>query len=272
MHRLDTRAVFHAEDRILEIDLVDLHLETPADVAALYDMLELRITETGRRWFFLINYLNCRIDPEAWVNFAARGKRLNLGGSLGTVRFNTADETGSEIERRADAEKFEANLVANRAAAIAKLKAMRDEHFRKHPEREPVDAETAARYAARISFDREAGFMEADFSDFAFTDSGVVNDFYDVIEREIAATGREKWYFLVNYRGCEVHPEAWIAFANRGKKLNIAHSRGSVRYAATGDTAEEILERSRLESFDPNICSSREEAVERIAAMKSGSA
>ena len=57
----------------------------------------------------------------------------------------------------------------------------------------------------RISFDHDANIMEADFSNFSFTDSRIVNAFYDAIGRRISESGRDKWFFLANYRNCEVH-------------------------------------------------------------------
>ncbi|MEZ5729447.1 MAG: hypothetical protein R3E48_16510 [Burkholderiaceae bacterium] len=54
---------------------------------------------------------------------------------------------------------------------------------------------------------------------------------------------------------------AWIAFASRGKKLNLAWSLGSVRYDASPETAAEIRARAGTEAFDPNLFPSRDEAV-----------
>jgi hypothetical protein len=267
---LDTRAIFHDEEDILEIDLSDLTLRTPRDVIALYDMLDRRVAATARKWFFLINYRDCIVHQEAWFDHARRGKKLNLTFSLGTVRFNTPDDTKLEIEQRADREKFEANLVANREAAIAELSMMRDAYRKRNPRREPLSPDTLAGFAARVSFEPDARIMEVDFSDFEFATPQIVNGFYDMIEKRIAESGQMKWYFLVNYRNCEVAPEAWVAFAHRGKRLNVTCSLGSVRYAATGETEAEIAMRSKAEDFDLNLYPSRASAVKRIAAMRGG--
>ncbi len=85
----EPRVRFMQEDRIMDIDLSDLRLRHSRDVDDLIDYLERRIEQTGRRWFFLINYSNCQIEPAAWVQWARRGKELNVGGSLGTVRYET---------------------------------------------------------------------------------------------------------------------------------------------------------------------------------------
>lgn len=283
MRDLASRVRFDAERRVMEIDLTDLALATPEDVAALYDLLDAQVEAAGGRWFFLINYLNCRIEPAAWVSFATRGKRLNVLHSLGTVRYNTVEETGAEIARRADAEAFEANLVANRQAALDKLAALRAAGPAEAPTpcaaapSTPVAEIEAARSAGdpvfdpRIRFDPAAEIMEADFEGLRFCDSQMVDALYDRIEERIAITGRERWFFLVNYRDCQVFPEAWIAYAHRGKRLNVKHSLGSVRYAASTATADAIAARAARERFDPNLFPSRAAALAKIQEMRGAS-
>jgi len=115
-------------------------------------------------------------------------------------------------------------------------------------------------YANRTRFIAELDVLEIDFSGFEFSSASIVNEFYDVIEAEVLKTGR-KWYLLVNLSEHSVWPEAWVAFANRGKKLNVACSRGTVRFATSpegGDTAGR------------NIKASRTEALAEIEKLKSG--
>lgn len=71
----------------------------------------------------------------------------------------------------------------------------------------------------RISFDTDLQVMHVDFSDFTFADSPTVNMFYDRLEAGIAATGTEKWFFLVNLTapGSTLKPRP----PNRGA---VAHS------------------------------------------------
>ena len=120
-------------------------------------------------------------------------------------------------------------------------------------------------YAARIHILQDLDVVEIDFSDFAFDSSKVVNDFYDVIEAQIDRTGRD-WYFLVNYGDCSVWPEAWVAFAHRGKRINASHSLGTVRYAHRGENGE--AKDFRSDSYDPNLFDSRDAALAKIAEMK----
>ena len=122
----EARVRFIDADRIMDIDLSDITLYHSKDVDDLYDYLQERIEKSGQRWYFLVNYNNCRIMPEAWVEFAKRGKALNIGGALGSVRYETGSETEGEIRMRAESQAFRPNVRNTRAEAldrIAELKA-----------------------------------------------------------------------------------------------------------------------------------------------------
>lgn len=122
---------------------------------------------------------------------------------------------------------------------------------------------------ARITFDPELQIMEADFSDFHFTDSPTVNAFYDRLEARIAETGEEKWFFLVNLNGTRIDPAAWTAYSRRGRALNLAHSMGSVRFDASEETRQQILRAANTEAFDPNLFTDRDAALARIRTLPS---
>jgi hypothetical protein len=92
-----------------------------------------------------------------------------------------------------------------------------------------VSQEDFDRYIQRIHMDEDLEVIEVDLSDFEFSSSKVVNDFYDVLDQRIEATGR-RWFLVVNYRNCSIWPEAWVAIAHRGKKVNVSYSMGTVRY------------------------------------------
>lgn len=120
---------------------------------------------------------------------------------------------------------------------------------------------------SRVTFHHELEIMEVDFSEFSFSNSGDVNTVYDAIERRIAQTDR-KWYFMINYRGTRIDPDAWFQYALRGKDINVASSLGSVRFDPREPTRAEIMKRATSENFNPNLVSTRDEAVERILVMK----
>ncbi|MDG1431274.1 MAG: hypothetical protein P8L68_01590 [Paracoccaceae bacterium] len=121
----------------------------------------------------------------------------------------------------------------------------------------------------RISFHQHLMTMEADFSDFNFENSTIVNSFYDRLEDRIAETGEEKWFFLVNLCGTRIDPSAWFAYSRRGRDLNLAHSMGSVRFDASEVTARQIERAANTDAFDPNLFTTRDAAIERIKALPS---
>jgi hypothetical protein len=122
--------------------------------------------------------------------------------------------------------------------------------------------ETDSRYAGRIQFFEELRVVEIDFSEFVFTSTKMVNDFYDLLDRLIETTG-QLWYIIVNYHNCRVWPEAWVAFAHRGKKVNVSYSLGTVRYYdASADEDDSTL------LSDPELLSSRDEALAHIEALR----
>ncbi len=125
-----------------------------------------------------------------------------------------------------------------------------------------------AQFADRLHFLEHEQVMEVDFSDLTFDSSAMVDEFYDLIEQEITARGSSKWYFLVNYRNTRIFELAWIRFAQRGKRVNLSSSMGSVRYAVREDVGYSIESSARKENFDPNLFNTREEALGEIQRMK----
>jgi len=126
----------------------------------------------------------------------------------------------------------------------------------------PEPAPAADRgFSGRLRVDPDHDVIEIDFSDYEFRNSGMVNEFFDAIEDLARRTGR-RWFFLTNFRNCRVWPEAWVAFAHRGKKARVLHGHGSVRYAEhpDGDQASS--------PGDPDIYPSRAAAVAKIVELK----
>jgi hypothetical protein len=115
------RVTFHQGEEIMEIDMTNVALEHSRDVHDLYDVLETMIAETGRKWYFLINYEGTRIFSNAWVEYAARGKKLNEGGSLGSVRFAPGSETETDIRLRAETGGFRPNIRNTREEALERI-------------------------------------------------------------------------------------------------------------------------------------------------------
>lgn len=121
---------------------------------------------------------------------------------------------------------------------------------------------------ARIRFHPEIEVMEADFSGLRFTAEETVDRVYDFIEEKIAETGEDKWYFLVNLQDVHIDSAAWLRYGRRGRKLNEAHSLGSVRFDASPETQAEIAARAEAEDFDANLCPDRMTALDRITTIR----
>ena len=128
------------------------------------------------------------------------------------------------------------------------------------PEKEHLGRDSE--YADRIHFFEDLQIIEVDFSDFVFSSSKIVNDFYDKLDQLIESSG-ERWYIVVNYHHCRIWPEAWVAFAHRGQKVNVSYSLGTVRYF----NASSVDEDSPLLS-DPDMFPSRDEALARIEQLR----
>ncbi len=126
---------------------------------------------------------------------------------------------------------------------------------------------SADEYASRVHILDAFDTIEIDFSEFEFSSSAIVNSFYDVIDKLVEETGRD-WYFVVNYRDCSIWPEAWVAFAHRGKHVNVTHSLGTVRYVELAGTDDQSKPEFRSEHYDPNLFDSRDEALAKIQEMK----
>ena len=122
------RLTFHHDRETLEVDCSGMSFRAAAEVDAFYDVVDAKVDESGSRWYFLVNYEGCNIAPEAWDQFAERGKRANIAHGLGTVRFGAAEEVRDTIRSRAQSEQFRANLYQSRVAAVRALTYMRRRH------------------------------------------------------------------------------------------------------------------------------------------------
>ena len=261
----DARITFHDDLQTMEADFSGFDFSSSALVNEFYDRIEELIRKTGEdQWFFLVNYSGCRIDSTAWVAFSRRGKDLNLAHSMGSVRFDVSEATRKQIERDAETERFDPNLFADRDHAIDRIKTFKSKRRARIVHKPNFTRNEIVR---RISFDPDGPIMEADFSNMTFEHSRDVDDVYDYLEEKIKESDR-KWFFLVSMENCEIHPGAWVRYAYRGKRLNIAASLGSVRFAPGSETEEEIRLRAESQGFRPNIRNTRTEALERIAEMK----
>ena len=122
-----SRISFDDAATIMNVDFSNFAFHHSRDVNDVYDHIEERVKETDRKWFFLVNLENCQIMPKAWVQYAHRGKMLNIAASLGSVRFAPGSETEEEIRLRAESQDFRPNLFNTREDAIERIAEMREE-------------------------------------------------------------------------------------------------------------------------------------------------
>ncbi len=263
------RIQFHTDDQIMECDFSNLTFDVAKTVNDFYDELERQIGETGQKWFFLVNYYNCRIMTEAWITFAHRGKKLNIAFSMGSARFAANPVTSEAILEDSQSKNFDPNLFPSRDEAVAYLRAQRAEIPAEDYEATITkQAEAPGRpIPDRIQFLADLDVMEVDFSEVTFERSRDVDAFYETIDQKLAETGT-KWYFMVNYRDCVIMPEAWYRWAVWSKRLNRAYSLGTVRYNPQEETTEALETRARAQEATSNIVSSRDEALAKLAEMR----
>ena len=119
------RIVFHDALQAMEVDLSGANLASAADADAFFDEINKQAAQTGRRWYFLINYGDCVIAPEAWDRYSARGKETNIAHSLGTVRVVPSTAMREAIREQAGREMFRANMFQSRDQAMLALGEMR---------------------------------------------------------------------------------------------------------------------------------------------------
>jgi branched-chain amino acid transport system ATP-binding protein len=119
------RITFHDAIVTMEADFSTMTFADAAQVDAIYDEIERRLAETGRRWFFLVIYTDCVVAVEAWTRFAERGKNANINHSLGSVRVGATAQTRDAIRESAGKESFRSNIYDTRDQALLALGEMR---------------------------------------------------------------------------------------------------------------------------------------------------
>ena len=119
------RIVFHDAIETMEVDFSSMTFADAAQVDAIYDEIDRRLAETGRRWFFLVIYTDCVVAGEAWPRFAERGKNANINHGQGSVRVGATAQTRDAIRKSAERESFRSNIHDTRDQALLALGEMR---------------------------------------------------------------------------------------------------------------------------------------------------
>ncbi|WP_375280649.1 hypothetical protein [Pseudooctadecabacter sp.] len=262
---LDDRITVHEGAQIVEIDFEGLKFRSSADVNAFYDHVEARLQETGEpQWFFMVNTRDYRVDESAWFAFTRRGRDLNEGHTMKTVRYDADPDTVAQIARVKGTDRENPNLFGSRDAAWGYLSALPS---KRRERRAHTPSFTKDAFVRRLQFDHEAKILEIDLSGMNILHARDVNDLHNWAEEAIRAT-RHKWWVVFNYEGTRIQSPAWVQFSLRSEEFNKTYSMGSVRYAMGSETEADKRLRYEAKSTRPNIRNTRGEALERLAEMQ----
>lgn len=116
---LSDRLIIDEAIDLMELDFSNLEFSSSDLVNEFFDLVDRAVIASQRRWYFLVNYSNCHVWPEAWITFAHRGKKVNVNYALGTVRYAEGDAAAqSTVGQHAE---------PSREAALARIEEMRRE-------------------------------------------------------------------------------------------------------------------------------------------------
>jgi branched-chain amino acid transport system ATP-binding protein len=123
------------------------------------------------------------------------------------------------------------------------------------------------RFPGRITLVEALELLDVDFSNLVFSTKEQIDEFYDEVDRMLAASGR-RWYFLVNYADCTITDEVWDHFGERGKHSNVTYGLGTVRFGVSAPTRQTIRARAMQAQFRANVFETREEALVALAELR----
>jgi branched-chain amino acid transport system ATP-binding protein len=130
---------------------------------------------------------------------------------------------------------------------------------------------TTGRFRDRLTLVEARQTLDVDFSGLAFASKEDVDEFYDEVDRVLAATGR-RWYFLVDYTGCSIGDHVWDHFGERGKHSNIAYGLGTARFGLSESVREAIRAHAMLAQFRANVFDTRDDALAALDDLRKRSA
>lgn len=125
------RITIYDDLNIIEIDFSDFTFDTSCQVHAFYDSIDACAQETGKRLFFLMNYEDCKILPEARNAFAKRSKKSRKDHSLGTVKFDVHAQKHDILSDEAGINNLLSDFFLSRKEAMIRLVQMRSEFMAK---------------------------------------------------------------------------------------------------------------------------------------------
>jgi len=123
---VEKRVLFHDSLEVMEVDFSGLVFNSTDDVKNVYGAIERMLQEKQKKWYFMVNYTQTKIQPEAWFQHALSGNLLNTEYSLGTVRINTDEPIKEALRNRdPDDDSFNPNAVSSTSEAADRIAEMR---------------------------------------------------------------------------------------------------------------------------------------------------
>ena len=124
---IEKRVLFHESLEIMEVDFSGFMFKSTDDVKFVYGAIEKMLqTKQNKKWYFMVNYTQTKIQPEAWFQHALSGNLLNSEYSLGTVRINTDEPIKEALRRRdPDDDSYNPNAVSSTSEAADRIAEMR---------------------------------------------------------------------------------------------------------------------------------------------------
>jgi hypothetical protein len=90
------------------------------------------------------------------------------------------------------------------------------------------------------------------------------------MDRHFSGSDQEKVYFVTCYDGFSVNRETALALQESFIDFNRRYSRGDVRYGGSASAKTIIISTAIKSTSQSDICSNREEALDRIRAKMNG--
>lgn len=116
--RFAQRIAKHGDLGVIDIDFSETVFESDADVNAFYDAIDAALRGDDRQWWFIVNYHEHAVWPEAWVAAGHRAKKVAKNYARAVVRY--VDHPTAELAPRQ-------GMVASRSAALAEVERLKAE-------------------------------------------------------------------------------------------------------------------------------------------------
>ena len=112
----------------MRVSFAGCHFADANAVDVCFDALDNRAADGARRWYFLVDYADSTLAPEAVDQLIARGRQTDLNHALGTVRIGADAQLRARIRQHATNSGYRAQLHANCNQATFAISEMTRRH------------------------------------------------------------------------------------------------------------------------------------------------